>query len=72
MQNLNDRLASYLEKVRSLERANSQIEKQIKEWYEKNTTDVRHDYSSYFKTIEELQNKVRYHTAISKSMNCNY
>ncbi|KFQ46977.1 Keratin, type I cytoskeletal 42, partial [Nestor notabilis] len=58
MQNLNDRLALYLEKVRSLERANSQIEKQIKEWYEKNTTDIRHDYSSYFKTIEELQNKI--------------
>ncbi|XP_010299301.1 keratin, type I cytoskeletal 20 isoform X1 [Balearica regulorum gibbericeps] len=58
MQNLNDRLASYLEKVRSLEKANSQIEKQIKEWAEKNTTDVRHDYSSYFKTIEDLQNKI--------------
>ncbi|KFP59298.1 Keratin, type I cytoskeletal 42, partial [Cathartes aura] len=58
MQNLNDRLASYLEKVRSLEKANSLIEKQIKEWYEKNTTDVRHDYSSYFKTIEDLQNKI--------------
>ncbi|XP_009571677.1 PREDICTED: keratin, type I cytoskeletal 20 isoform X2 [Fulmarus glacialis] len=58
MQNLNDRLASYLEKVRSLEKANSLIEKQIKEWYEKNTTDIRHDYSSYFKTIEDLQNKI--------------
>ncbi|NXF37704.1 K1C20 protein, partial [Nyctibius bracteatus] len=58
MQNLNDRLASYLEKVRSLEKANSLIEKQIKEWYEKNTTDVRHDYSSYFKTIEDLQSKI--------------
>ncbi|NWX70863.1 K1C20 protein, partial [Alca torda] len=58
MQNLNDRLASYLEKVRSLEKANSMIEKQIKEWYESNTTDIRQDYSSYFKTIEDLQNKV--------------
>ncbi|KFV56470.1 Keratin, type I cytoskeletal 42, partial [Tyto alba] len=58
MQNLNDRLASYLEKVRALEKANSLIEKQIKEWYEKNTTDVRHDYSSYMKTIEDLQNKI--------------
>ncbi|XP_054080052.1 keratin, type I cytoskeletal 20 [Rissa tridactyla] len=58
MQNLNDRLASYLEKVRSLEKANSLIEKQIKEWYESNTTDIRQDYSSYFKTIEDLQNKV--------------
>ncbi|XP_065507486.1 keratin, type I cytoskeletal 20 isoform X3 [Caloenas nicobarica] len=58
MQNLNERLASYLEKVRSLEKANSLIEKQIKEWYAKNTTDVRHDYSSYFKTIEDLQNMI--------------
>ncbi|NXG39143.1 K1C20 protein, partial [Dromaius novaehollandiae] len=58
MQNLNDRLASYLEKVRSLEKANSQIEKQIKEYYEKNTSDLRHDHSPYFKIIEELQNKI--------------
>ncbi|KAK2536191.1 keratin type I cytoskeletal 20 [Columba guinea] len=58
MQNLNERLASYLEKVRSLEKANSLIEKQIKEWYAKNTTDVRQDYSSYFKTIEDLQSKI--------------
>ncbi|KAF1662223.1 Keratin, type I cytoskeletal 20, partial [Aptenodytes patagonicus] len=58
MQNLNDRLASYLEKVHSLEKANSLIEMKIKEWYEKNTTDTRHDYSSYFKTIEDLQNKI--------------
>ncbi|NXM31753.1 K1C20 protein, partial [Oxyruncus cristatus] len=58
MQNLNDRLASYLERVRSLEKANSLIEKQIKEWYEKNTTTVGQDYSSYFKTIEELRSKI--------------
>nr|XP_009686074.1 PREDICTED: keratin, type I cytoskeletal 20 [Struthio camelus australis] len=58
MQNLNDRLASYLEKVRSLEKANSQIEKQIKEWYEKNTSDIRHDHSPYFKIIEDLRNKI--------------
>ncbi|NWQ69599.1 K1C20 protein, partial [Neopipo cinnamomea] len=58
MQNLNDRLASYLERVRSLERANSLIEKQIKEWYEKNAVSVGQDYSSYFKTIEELRRKI--------------
>ncbi|NWV31835.1 K1C20 protein, partial [Grantiella picta] len=58
MQNLNDRLASYLERVRSLEKSNSMIEMQIKEWYEKNTVRVGQDYSSYFKTIEELRNKV--------------
>ncbi|XP_066837780.1 keratin, type I cytoskeletal 20 isoform X1 [Anser cygnoides] len=58
MQNLNDRLASYLERVRSLEKANSLLEKQIKEWYEKNVTHVRQDHSAYLKTIEDLQNKI--------------
>ncbi|XP_072212505.1 keratin, type I cytoskeletal 20 [Excalfactoria chinensis] len=58
MQNLNDRLAAYLERVRSLEKANSVLEKQIKEWHEKNTVGIRSDYSSYFQTIEDLQNKI--------------
>ncbi|NXE95686.1 K1C20 protein, partial [Menura novaehollandiae] len=58
MQNLNDRLASYLERVRSLEKSNSLLEKQIKEWYETHTKSVGQDYSSYFKTIEELRSKV--------------
>ncbi|KAM6993687.1 uncharacterized protein RBU47_014498 [Passerculus sandwichensis] len=58
MQNLNDRLAAYLERVRSLEKSNSLIEKQIREWYEKNTISVGQDYSSYFKTIEELRNQI--------------
>ncbi|NXL77599.1 K1C20 protein, partial [Leptocoma aspasia] len=58
MQNLNDRLAAYLERVRSLEKSNSLIEKQIREWYEKNTVSTGQDYSSYFKTIEELRNKI--------------
>ncbi|KAM4884585.1 keratin, type I cytoskeletal 20 [Sylvia borin] len=58
MQNLNDRLAAYLERVRSLEKSNSLLERQIREWYEKNTISVGQDYSSYFKTIEELRNKI--------------
>ncbi|NXS90123.1 K1C20 protein, partial [Erpornis zantholeuca] len=58
MQNLNDRLAAYLERVRSLEKSNSLIEMQIKEWYEKNTISVGQDYSSYFKTIEDLRSKI--------------
>ncbi|XP_054252703.1 keratin, type I cytoskeletal 20-like isoform X2 [Indicator indicator] len=58
MQNLNDRLASYLERVRSLEKANSLLERQITEWHEKNTAGGRQDYSSYFKTIEELQSQI--------------
>ncbi|XP_065100642.1 keratin 97 [Paramisgurnus dabryanus] len=57
MQNLNDRLANYLEKVRSLEKANAQLEKQIREWYEKRTP-VTRDYSHYYATIEDLRKKI--------------
>ncbi|XP_014843653.1 PREDICTED: keratin, type I cytoskeletal 13-like [Poecilia mexicana] len=58
MQNLNDRLASYLEKVRSLESANLQLETQIREWYKTKTPAVR-DYSKYQAIIEDLRNKIR-------------
>ncbi|KAM6449468.1 keratin, type I cytoskeletal 19-like [Liasis olivaceus] len=58
MQNLNDRLAAYLEKVRALENSNSVLEKQIREWYENISPVAKQDYSAYFRTIEELQNKI--------------
>lgn len=57
MQNLNDRLASYLEKVRSLESANAQLERQIREWYENQKPEVR-DYSKYQAVIDDLRKKV--------------
>ncbi|KAF6298800.1 keratin 20 [Rhinolophus ferrumequinum] len=59
MQNLNDRLASYLEKVRSLEQANVTLEGQIKKWYETNAPSISRDYSAYYKQIQELQNQIK-------------
>ncbi|KAM5212690.1 keratin, type I cytoskeletal 39 [Hipposideros larvatus] len=58
MQILNDRLASYLEKVRMLERENTELECKIQEECNKDLPVVCPDYLSYFATIEELQQKI--------------
>ncbi|XP_019745024.1 keratin 98 isoform X2 [Hippocampus comes] len=57
MQNLNDRLASYLEKVRSLEKENQRLDKQIRDWYQSRTV-ISRDYSSYFAIIDDLKDKI--------------
>lgn len=58
MQNLNDRLASYLDKVRALEEANTELEVKIRDWYQKQAPGPARDYSGYYHTIEDLKNKV--------------
>uniref|UniRef100_A0A3Q4N9A5 Keratin 98 n=1 Tax=Neolamprologus brichardi TaxID=32507 RepID=A0A3Q4N9A5_NEOBR len=58
MQNLNDRLASYLDKVHKLEKENEHLENLIREWYQSRNV-VSRDYSGYFATIEDLKEKVR-------------
>lgn len=67
MQNLNDRLASYLENVRALEEANSDLEQKIKGWYEKygpgSCRGLDHNYSRYFPVIDDLKNQVRNYTS---------
>uniref|UniRef100_A0A3Q3KYG7 Keratin 18a, tandem duplicate 1 n=1 Tax=Mastacembelus armatus TaxID=205130 RepID=A0A3Q3KYG7_9TELE len=57
MQNLNDRLASYLETVRNLEQANHKLELKIKEALEKSGPDFR-DYSKYQAILDDLRKKV--------------
>ncbi|KAL3996028.1 U6 snRNA-associated Sm-like protein LSm3 [Sarotherodon galilaeus] len=58
MQNLNDRLASYLDKVHNLEKENERLENQIREWYQSRNV-VSRDYSGYFAIIEDLKEKIR-------------
>ncbi|KAI4556371.1 hypothetical protein MJT46_014994 [Ovis ammon polii x Ovis aries] len=58
MQFLNDRLASYLEKVRQLERENAELERRILERSQQQEPLVCPNYQSYFRTIEELQQKI--------------
>ncbi|KAM6175640.1 keratin, type I cytoskeletal 15 isoform 1-T1 [Erethizon dorsatum] len=59
MQNLNDRLASYLDKVHALEVANADLEVKIRDWYQKQSpASPERDYSRYFKEIEELRDKI--------------
>uniref|UniRef100_A0A6J0SL64 Keratin, type I cytoskeletal 18 n=1 Tax=Pogona vitticeps TaxID=103695 RepID=A0A6J0SL64_9SAUR len=57
MQDLNDRLASYLEKVRSLEADNRKLEIQIREHMEKKGPIAR-NWSHYFDLIEDLKNQI--------------
>ncbi|XP_054944752.1 keratin, type I cytoskeletal 18-like [Physeter macrocephalus] len=56
MQDLNDRLASYLERVRSLEADNRRLENKIREHLEKGPQ-VR-DWGHYLKTIEDLRAQI--------------
>ncbi|XP_069490644.1 keratin, type I cytoskeletal 47 kDa-like isoform X2 [Ambystoma mexicanum] len=63
MQNLNDRLASYLDKVKALEDGNGELEKKIRDWYEKHrpgsaSGDPGRDYSKYYPIIEDLKKKI--------------
>ncbi|XP_037349170.1 keratin, type I cytoskeletal 26 [Talpa occidentalis] len=72
MQNLNDRLASYLDHVRTLEEANADLEQKIKGWYEKygpgSSRGVDHDYSRYFSVIEDLKSQIISMTACNASI----
>ncbi|KAK2119274.1 Keratin, type I cytoskeletal 18 [Saguinus oedipus] len=57
MQILNDHVASYLDRVRSLETENQKLESKIQEHLEKKGPQVR-DWGHYFKTIEGLRAQI--------------
>ncbi|XP_054640814.1 keratin, type I cytoskeletal 18-like [Dunckerocampus dactyliophorus] len=58
MQQLNERLASYLETVRTLEKANSKLEIKIREAVEKRGPLEGKDYSKYNAIIGDLKAKI--------------
>uniref|UniRef100_A0A8C5EHZ5 Keratin, type I cytoskeletal 13-like n=1 Tax=Gouania willdenowi TaxID=441366 RepID=A0A8C5EHZ5_GOUWI len=58
MQNLNDRLASYLEKVRRLEAANGDLEQKILQFLNKKTKPEGHDCTAFMGVIVDLQAQI--------------
>lgn len=65
LQNLNNRLAGYIDRVRTLQRENMALTRQIKVFEEHQTTEISHVKDMYNKQIDDLK-------AALESMNKQY
>ncbi|KAG7267697.1 hypothetical protein CRUP_006521, partial [Coryphaenoides rupestris] len=66
MQNLNDRLATYLEKVRKLETANDDLELKIRQFLDSKTSPTSRDYTAFHLTINpECHPRQRYENELA-------
>ncbi|XP_059204737.1 keratin, type I cytoskeletal 50 kDa-like [Centropristis striata] len=68
MQNLNERLASYLDKVRILEKANADLELKIRQFLENKTKPEGHDCAAFKVAISDLQDQILYATRTNGSL----
>uniref|UniRef100_A0A3B1J2A7 Keratin 98 n=1 Tax=Astyanax mexicanus TaxID=7994 RepID=A0A3B1J2A7_ASTMX len=59
MQNLNDRLASYMQNVQSLEKRNAELEQKIRDWYESHSVVFR-DHSDFLEKVKDLRDQIEY------------
>ncbi|XP_033984257.1 keratin, type I cytoskeletal 13-like isoform X2 [Trematomus bernacchii] len=68
MTNLNERLATYLDKVRILEKANGELELKIRQFLDNKTKPEGHDCSVFKAAISDMQEQILYATTTNGSL----